>query len=445
MPSDFGIVGMATVIISLFETFTTPGLQEALIQKKEEKRAHLDSAWTALVIRGFGLTLALFLTATLFGKFFKENYVSNILLPLSFVFIFRGLTNIGIIYFQKDLEFYKRFIYVNTGVLIDALSSVILAVILKNFWALVWSVIISDFILMIVSYLMHPFRPKFYFDYKMLRELLNYGKWIWGLGLISFFIFRTDKLIIAKVIGSSALGFYIMANRFADITALNIGRVFSTVMFPAYSRIQDETDRLKKGFITSFEMVLFISSPITIVLVIMAPEITRIILGVKWMPCVVPMQILAIASFIRAIMAPCGSLLKGIGKPKIEFGLSALRAGITFISAIFLTKFWGIVGTSFAVLLGVFLTYPVWVYIIIRSIKINANELFIKIFPIAISTIAMLVCLIFLKNIMPSMNLTYFIFTLMLSLIFFIVPLIFYWRQLNTGPIPQILYYLKGY
>lgn len=434
IPNDFGLFGLGFTIITLFDTFTAPGLQDAIIQKKNERDKDLNTAWTFYILRGILVAIALSLTYPLFAKYFNEPLVEKMLPFLSLCFIFKGFSNIGIAYFQKDLEFQKRFFYLFIGALFDVIISIILAILLKNFWALVWSCITSEFAMMVLSYVFSPYRPKLYFKVNILKDLLKFGMWIWGLGIISFFIFRADKFIISKILGTSALGFYIMATRFADITALNIGRVFSTVMFPAYSKIQNDVSRLKNAFLTNLEIILFISLQITIIFVFLAPEVVRFVLGEKWLPSIGPLRILALASLIRAIITPCSSLLKGIGKPKIEFVLSFIRAVITFVLAILLTRIWGITGTAIAILLGVVTTYPIWIYLTMRLIELNFKFIFKKIQPIIFGGILMIINLILFKKYIHINLLYHFVFVILISTVLFIVPSLYAWRSLNNGP-----------
>lgn len=443
-PVDFGVFGLSFTVITLFDTFTSPGLQDAIIQKKDETNRHLDAVWTFHVFRGLLLAVLLLVLFPLFSQYFKEPILANILPFLSLFFILKGISNIGIIYFQKNLEFHKRFIYVNIGVVSDIIVSIILAMTLKNFWALVWSCIASEFIMMIFSYILSSYRPRIIIDKVILKELFKFGIWIWGLGMISFFIFRADKFIIAKLLGSSALGFYIMATRFADITAINIGRVFSTVMFPTYSKIQDDLSRLKKGFLINFEIILFITLPITIILVILAPEIIKFMLGEKWLPSARPLQILAIASLLRALMTPCSSMLKGIGKPYIEFILTSIRAGITFSTALVFTKLWEISGTAFAILLGVVITYPIWIYLGVKFVNLKLKEIFTEINPMILGAGLMTFAIILSKYQFPLNFSPTLIVVAIFAIILFILPSVYFWRVLKTGPFFVITNYFRG-
>ena len=109
-PEDFGLFGLALFAMSALEAFSQTGIQAALIQKKENIEGYLDTAWTMQAIRGAILALILFIIAPYVSIFFGQP-VTLILRALGVSVLINGFANIGIIYFPKELEFHKQFIY----------------------------------------------------------------------------------------------------------------------------------------------------------------------------------------------------------------------------------------------------------------------------------------------------------------------------------------------
>ena len=136
-PKDFGLMGIALLTMSVLETFTQTGFQTALIQKKEEIKSYLDSAWTFLILRGFVLFIILYFIAPYAAVFFNTPEAKPIIRVIGFSIFFQAFTNIGITYFKKELEFNKEFIYQFTGTLADFIVAISAVLILRNVWALV--------------------------------------------------------------------------------------------------------------------------------------------------------------------------------------------------------------------------------------------------------------------------------------------------------------------
>jgi len=108
-PVDFGIMGIAMLTITILETFSKTGIEAALIQKKDNIKPFLDAAWTFLVVRGFIIFLILFLSAPLVAVFFNSPAAASIIRGLGFYALIKAFTNIGVIFFEKELQFKKQF------------------------------------------------------------------------------------------------------------------------------------------------------------------------------------------------------------------------------------------------------------------------------------------------------------------------------------------------
>jgi len=179
-PNDFGLFGISLLALSALNTFSQTGFQAALVQKKGNIKPYLDTAWTVQVIRGFVLAGILFGIAPYVASFFGEPMAAPLLRVLGLSAVFQGLTNIGVVYFQKELEFHKRFIYMFSGTLADLGVAIPAALILRNAWALVFGLLAGNLVRMTVSYFIHPYRPRVWLDGPKVKELYTFGKWILG-------------------------------------------------------------------------------------------------------------------------------------------------------------------------------------------------------------------------------------------------------------------------
>ena len=123
-PSDFGLMGIALLMMMILETFSETGFKEALIQRKGYIEPYLDAAWTVLIIRGFILFTILFLIAPYAALFFNAHEAKIIIQVIGLAILLESFTNIGVVYFMKELEFKKQFIYQFGGTLADFIIAV---------------------------------------------------------------------------------------------------------------------------------------------------------------------------------------------------------------------------------------------------------------------------------------------------------------------------------
>ena len=110
-PNDFGLLGIALLSLSFVTAFSRTGFGYALIQKKEDITSYLDTAWTVSIIRGSIIAAVLYLSAGYVATFFDTMEAKSVIQVIASVMLIRGFINQGVIYFDKDLEFHKQFIY----------------------------------------------------------------------------------------------------------------------------------------------------------------------------------------------------------------------------------------------------------------------------------------------------------------------------------------------
>lgn len=134
MPEDFGSFGIALLILSTLEKFSNTGFQTALIQKKDNISGYLNTAWSISMLRGFVLYLIVYFSAPYIAIFFKNPESTIIIQIIGITIILRGLLNVGTVYFQKELEFNKQFVFQFTSTFVEFVVSVMFAIILKNVW-----------------------------------------------------------------------------------------------------------------------------------------------------------------------------------------------------------------------------------------------------------------------------------------------------------------------
>jgi len=407
-PSDFGLMGIALLTMSTLETFSQTGFQAALIQKKKDVKSYLDSAWTILILRGFILFTILYFIAPYAAIFFDSPEAKPIIRVIGFSILFQAFTNIGVIYFKKELEFNKEFIYQLSGTLADFIVAISAVLILRNVWALVLGLLAGNIIRCLVSYLIHPYRPRFNFNIEKIKKLFGFGRWILGSSVIVFLATQGDDIFLGKVLGVTALGFYQMAFRFANLPGSEIG-VLSRVAFPAYSKLQDNIPKLRSAYLKMVRFVTFLSIPLAGGIFVLGPAFTQIFLGNKWMPMISALRILAISAVVRVIVGTGGALFNAVGRPDIAFKQDLARV-ITLAVAIYpLTMLWKISGTSLAVLLAVCACIPIWIIGSRKEAKVEIRDYLKILLPSLIGTVIMSAVIFALGMVFNQFELTGFL------------------------------------
>ena len=399
-PSDFGLFGVALLAISTLESFSQTGLDAALVQKRGDVGKYLDTVWTVQAIRGFLLASLLFVSAPYCAQFFDSPASKPVFQVVAFSFLLRGLANVGVIYFRKELEFHKQFVYVSSTVIVDLAVSISMAVVLRSAWALVFGLLARSCAETIMSYVLHPHRPRPRFRTEEFWTLFSFGKWILGSNVLVFMLNHGDDLLVAKLLGLNSLGLYQMAYKIANLPATEITHVISQVSFSGYSKLQDQLGRLRKAYLDTLQITAAISLPIAGMIFLFAPDFTGLFLGQAWMAMVPTMQLLALWGFLRSISATTGPLFQAVGRPEIATKLQLRRLVIMVLLAPPMTMSYGMLGAGLAVIVSAIAVDPIAVYKVSRVLRCPIGEL-IKLLVIpALGTVATVVLLCGLRQIL---------------------------------------------
>jgi len=368
-PEDFGLFGIATLALSALEAFSQIGFQAALIQKKGDVKPYLDTAWTVQVLRGFALAGILAASAPVVAGFFNEPRAAMLLRVLALSELARGFTNIGVVFFQKELEFHKQFVYMLSGTLADLSVSILLALLLRNAWALAYGLLASSAVRVIFSFFVCSFRPKLQLELNKARELSFFGRWIFASNILVFLLNHADDVLVGKLLGATALGFYQMAYGISNLPATEITHVISQVTFPAYSKLQDRLSQLRQAYLQTLQVTALLSFPIAAAIAFLAPAFSRIFLGEQWMPMVPAMQILAIWGLSRSIAATTGPLFSGMGVPRLSTWLQLIKLILMGVFVYPFTVLWGISGTALAVTVSALIVDPISIYVATKILR----------------------------------------------------------------------------
>jgi lipopolysaccharide exporter len=356
LPADFGMLGIAMLSISILNTFSSTGFQDALIRKKGDITTYLDSAWTAGIIRTALLAAILYFSAPYVAVFFNQpdkplnlSLVTLVIRVMAVSLIIDGLANIGTIYFAKELAFHKRFINNIGGTIADIIVTLSLALVYRNVLALVAGKLAGSIIRVVISYVIHPYRPGLGLNREKIKELWHFGRWVTGSGILGFLNTQGDDIFLGKMFGLHALGLYQMSYKLSMLSVTEITNVIGGVTFSAYSKIQTDIPRLRDAYLKVLQFTTFLTIPVAGLTIVFMPDFARLFMSEKWLYVIPLVQILTLAGLCSSIGSTTAPLFLATGKPYIVTAIAVVKliilAGLIYpLSASF-----GTAGVAWAV------------------------------------------------------------------------------------------------
>ena len=422
-PEEFGLLGIALLVIAILESFSEPGFDTALVQKKSDTNSYLNTAWTVQITRGIMLFVLVFSLSGWVGTFFKTPGAVLVIRALALNLLLAGFRNIGLIYLKKELEVNKQFVYYFVASIVDLSVTIWAAFILRNVWALVLGLMARHVTALVLSYVIHPYRPRIEPSWDKARELFTYGKWVLGSNILLFLLTHGDDMLVAKMFGTAALGFYQMAYRISNVPATEITHVISQVTFPAYSKLQDEPSKLRRAYLQAMEATTFLSFPVAALIFVLAPDFTRIFLHQRWLPMVPALQVLCLFGITRSFGATTGPLFYGVGRPRILTGLTMFQLAVLAAIIYPLTRRFDIMGASVAVVIPMLITQVIAAVYVIRIIKCSTAGFIQSLLYPLIASLVMIGCVAFILSRMGTIGILGFIWAAVMGALSYIAQM----------------------
>lgn len=401
-PEEFGILGIGFLSLAVFEHFSQLGVNAALIQQEEENvDTYLNTTWVLQIARGLLLTTTIFVLAPYFASWFGEPRATNVIRVLGVGPLLLGLKNPGVVYFRKALQFHLRFVQILSGTVVNFLVAVVLGVLLGNVWALVGGTVAGNIVSVIVSFLLHEYRPSIDFDRDLALELADFGKWVFGGSITRFIQNQGDDIFVGWLLGATPLAFYQMAYRFSNAPATELTSVINKVAFPSLSQVQDDSQKLRNGYFRTLRFSVFLAFPAAAGIALVAPSFVRVFFGADWIPMVPVLQALAVWGAIRALGSSNGPVFYTLSRPDIGLKLTLVRIFLIAVVIYPAAKRFELIGVAGTIIIAGTVVAPFAAFITLRLIDSSIRRYLRSVAHPLIGTVMMSTVLLALGRTVP--------------------------------------------
>lgn len=376
IPEDFGLMAMAASVIGVLELIHAFGFDAALIQKRDAQQYHFNTVWTVRIIL-YGLMSCMIVALAIpVSEFYADERLVPIMWVLAIGWFIQGFENVGIIRFQKDLQFNREFRFRIYKKVFSFIVTVCLALYTRSYWALVAGMVTGRVAGVILSYLMHEMRPSF--GLKGWREIFNYTKWMFLSNIIWVIKLRFPDFLLGKLLGARTLGLYTIAYEISNLPSTELTAPINRAMLPAYSTISDSIESLRYQYLNVLSAILLIILPITFGIASTATHIVPILLGEKWLDTTPLIEILAFYGATVVAVSNIGPAFMALGKPKIITIVSFFGLLVSAPLVFWLTQKHNEIGTVTGLLLGNLVLLPAYYTMIIRELNIPIKDFFFR-------------------------------------------------------------------
>lgn len=344
-PAEFGLFAFAVVYLTYLETIGDLGTGAALIYWRERTADVAQVTFVLNLVTGLAWFSLTWISAPGVAGFFQTPEGTPILRALGAAFLLKGLGNTHDALCKKDLRFKARLVPETGLAVAKAAVTVALAAGGLGVWSLVWGHLAATAIRTALLWRVVSWRPTWRWPAALLRPIVAYGRWIVAVNILAAIVHHVDYVIVGRMLGMEALGFYQMAYKIPEAVLIALVWQTSVVLFPAFSRARASGQGLSDSYLVALRYLALLAVPSALGLTLLAEPLVLSVFGDVWQPSIPLLRALAIYAALRALSAPGGDVLKAQGRPQLLAGLAAARA-LVLVPALLVAARWG--GTAIA-------------------------------------------------------------------------------------------------
>jgi O-antigen/teichoic acid export membrane protein len=307
LPADYGVVAMAMLVVGLIQAMMDFGAATAIVRKETVSDDFVNSAWTLRLFQSLGIALLLVSVSWAAAASFEEPRVLAVLWVLAIGVLVQGLTNIGLVLAQKAFNFSVDFKVKVVSKIISVAVTLGLGLWLRDYRALVAGMLVGFLAECFLSYLWHPYRPRW--CVKDIPEIWDVTKWLMLSTLGNYLLLKVDELVVSKLFTTSQLGVYSMGKELGLLPVNEVGPAIVRSILPVMSSIQDDRDRLRAAITKTLSAANTLTLPIGFGVAAVAPLVTAVVLGPNWLAAAPVVALFALSGSVRFMMSPLESLL----------------------------------------------------------------------------------------------------------------------------------------
>lgn len=316
LPADYGIVAMAMLVVGLIQAMLDFSAATALLRKGAVTPAEINSAWTLRLVEGCGVGLLLLAAAYPSALYFKEPRVEAVMWVLAACLAISGASNIGFTLAQKEFNFPLEFRHNLVCKSLGVIATIGAAFALHDYRALVIGVATGYTSGCLMSYVMHPYRPRW--DTSKIHEIWVVTKWLMLAGVAGFFLRKSDELIAARIGTTGEFGLYNVGADLGQLPTGELGPAMLRAFLPVLSSIQDDVARTNQAVLKTLSAVNTITLPIGLGFAAVALPATTLLLGTRWTEAAPLVALFALAGAIQFAMSPLSTLLVLRGHTRLQ-------------------------------------------------------------------------------------------------------------------------------
>jgi len=380
-PKSFGLIGMLTIFILLFESIVNNGFSQALVQKSKDLTEEDSSTiFYVNLFWGVFIYIVFYFLAPFIADFYRQDILVEISRVLFLVVIVNSLSVVARAKLTINIDFKSLTIASSISISISSVFAIWLALKGYKYWSLVWFILLKAIFNTIGLWFFCKWLPKFIFSKKSFTSLFKFGSNLMIAGLISTFVNNLYVALVGRYFGVTDVGYFTKATYLTNKLSGVISSTLQGVTYPIMTSIKDQKERLVNVYKQLISITMIVSLPIFVGFMAVAENFVNIFLGKEWIAIVPLLIALSFARVITPISSINMNILNAIGRSDLFLKVDLIKLPMTLIALFIALPFgiktlaWSMACTSaIAFFINAYYPYKLFDFGPIKQLKIAFN------------------------------------------------------------------------
>ena len=344
-PEEFGVYAVALTVQAVLMTLTDLGLSADIVRSRHPERIAptvATFALTAGVLMTAGMATSAYAVAALLGS----PGAGDVIVVLSFTLFLGGAGVVPYAMLLRRFEQKKLF-------LISAIDFALGTAVTLTFLFAGWGVmalaigrVTAQCVTLVLQFVLARVRPRFGINRRVVRPVLAFGLPIAGANLLSWALLNIDTVVISRIAGPVALGFYVLAFNISSWPMSALGQIVRAVALPAFSRTA--LTRSDPSLSVATALTWAIALPAGAFLALLSGPLITFVYGERWAAAAPVLAALGVFGALRAGFDLFAAYLLARGASRPVLWIQVIWFVLLVPATVLGTMWWGIFGAGLA-------------------------------------------------------------------------------------------------
>lgn len=324
-PEEYGLIGILTIFIAIFNAIVDSGFTNALIRKQDATDTDYSTVFYTNLVLSVVLAAVLFFCAKPISVFFERPELVSLTQVMSSVVIINALSIVQRVRTTKAIDFKTQTKITFISSIGSGVIGIAMAYMGYGVWALVGQQISNQLLTTLFFWFYNKWMPKFVFSWASFKGMWAFGSKLLASGLIDTAWKEVYQVVIGKCYSPATLGLYTRAKQFADLCSSNLTSVVQRVSYPVLSSIQDDRARLKGAYQRVIKTTMLPTFVLMLGVAACAEPMIQVLIGEQWLGCVPMLQIICTYGMLYPLHALNLNMLQVQGRSDLFLKLEIIK------------------------------------------------------------------------------------------------------------------------